>query len=97
MTGFIAHHNPGHHVVKEAHVLFIFLRVAGIILGVFLGVATRAKVRASPTPVKTTATTERSVLAGERQNDFFHGRVVYELYWAGLFKMIQKLNNPSTL
>ena len=41
--GFVAAENAGNHVVEQAHVLPVFLRVTRVILGVFLGVSAGAK------------------------------------------------------
>ena len=40
---FLAHKYGRDHVIKQPHILGVFLRVAGIVFGIFLGVATSAK------------------------------------------------------
>jgi hypothetical protein len=41
--GLVAGENRRHHVVEQAHVLPVLQRMAGVILGVFLGVSTGAE------------------------------------------------------
>ena len=43
ITGLSQARIGAHHVVEQAHVLPVFLRVAGVVLGVFLGVAAGAE------------------------------------------------------
>lgn len=77
ITGLSQAENRRNHVVKEPHVAAVFLRVSGIVFGIFLGVAARAEGLVAGSGKHNGDDIAGSACGAERENDrLYHFGIV---------------------